>query len=107
MVVVWTETLRDVFCCCTVPGYSGGLLAVLVGVPFIFILFYFCIFFYYFLFFFSFCFKRGFYCWVIILNFSSFSIILFAVDLSFPTCICVQICLLWLFWSTRITYIYV
>ena len=30
-------------------------------------------------------FKRGFYYWVIILNFSSFSIILFAVDLSFPT----------------------
>ena len=30
------------------------------------------------------CFRRGFYCWVIILNFSSFFIILFAVDLSFP-----------------------
>ena len=30
------------------------------------------------------CFRRGFYCWVIILNFSSFFIILFALDLSFP-----------------------
>ena len=33
---------------------------------------------------FLFCFKRGFYCWVIIYIFSSFFIILFAVDLSFP-----------------------
>ena len=55
----------------TVPGYPGGLLAVLVGVPFLFLLLFFC-------------FKRGFYCWVIILNFSSFFIILFAVDLNFP-----------------------
>ena len=36
------------------------------------------------LFFFFFFASRRFYCWVIILNFSSFSIILFAVDLSFP-----------------------
>ena len=52
------------FLCCTVPS---GLLAVLVGVPF----------------FSSICFKRillmGYY-----IKFSSFSIILFAVDLSFP-----------------------
>ena len=48
---------RYLFFGCTVPGYF---------------------------FFSSFCFKRGFYCWVIILHFSSFSIILFAVDLSFP-----------------------
>ena len=42
--------------------------------------------FYFFIFYFLFifCFKRGFHCWVIILFFSSFSIILFAVDLSFP-----------------------
>ena len=71
---------------CTVPGYPCGLLAVLVGVPFI----YFC--YYYFflllllllLFYFYFVgFKRGFYRWVNIFNLSSFSIILFAVDLSF------------------------
>ena len=36
------------------------------------------------LFFVSFRFKSVFYCWVIILHFSSFSIILFAVDLRFP-----------------------
>ena len=44
----------------------------LVGVPFIF---YFILF--------LFLLQEGFYCWVIILIFSSFSIILFAVDLSF------------------------
>ena len=51
---------------CPVPGYPGGLLAVLVGVP---------------LFFFFFLLQEG----ILLLGyFSSFSIILFAVDLSFP-----------------------
>ena len=47
------------FFCCTVPGYPGGLLAVLVGVPFIFFIFYilFFIFFYFFFIFIFFCFK--------------------------------------------------
>ena len=57
------------FFCCTVPAYSGGLLAVLVGVPFIYIFF---------------SLQEGILLLGYILNCSSFSIILFAVDLSFP-----------------------
>ena len=40
-----------------------------------------CSFFYFYYYFF--CFKRGFYCWVIILNFSSFFIILFGFKFSY------------------------
>ena len=42
---------RRFFGCCTVPGYPGGLLAVLGGVPFIYFIFYFFIIIYLFFFF--------------------------------------------------------
>ena len=45
---------RPNFVCCTVPGYPGGLLAVLVGVPFIYVFILFLCFFCFFLFFFRF-----------------------------------------------------